>query len=203
MQQTWVQSLGWKDPLEKGMTTHSSILAWRMLWAEEPSGLQAMGLHRIGHDWATNTFTLIWNRKEKLKDTNWESFMNERAQLPPAPLFTMVTSLLGTTAPEGPWWALWDPKLYVVRFSRRSVPLQKWRSPSPENLWGLYESVSTWLVSKWTTPIHDLHFPQAWAYEQRLPCLWGQNVMLGRVISALVLGPRSSKTSPLAWLTGC
>ena len=50
MQQTWVQSLGWKDPLEKGMTTHSSILAWRMLWAEEPSGLQAMGLHRIGHD---------------------------------------------------------------------------------------------------------------------------------------------------------
>ena len=50
MQETMGPSLGWEDPLEKGMTTHSGILAWRMLWAEEPSGLQAMGLHRIGHD---------------------------------------------------------------------------------------------------------------------------------------------------------
>ena len=50
MQQTWVRSLGWKDPLEKRMATDSSILAWRILWAEEPSGLQSVGLHRIGHD---------------------------------------------------------------------------------------------------------------------------------------------------------
>ena len=39
MQETWVQSLGWKDPLEKGMATHSSILAWRIPWTEEPGGL--------------------------------------------------------------------------------------------------------------------------------------------------------------------
>ena len=39
MQETWVQSLGWEDPLEKAMTTHSSILVWRMLWTEEPGGL--------------------------------------------------------------------------------------------------------------------------------------------------------------------
>ena len=39
MQETWVQSLGWKDPLEEGMTTHSSILAWRIPWIEEPGGL--------------------------------------------------------------------------------------------------------------------------------------------------------------------
>ena len=41
--ETWVQSLGWEDPLEKGMATHSSILAWRILWTEEPAGLQSMG----------------------------------------------------------------------------------------------------------------------------------------------------------------
>ena len=43
MQETQVQSLGWKDPLEKGMATHSSILAWRIPWTEEPGGLQSMG----------------------------------------------------------------------------------------------------------------------------------------------------------------
>ena len=44
MRETWVRSLGWEDPLEKGKTTHSSILAWRMPWTEEPGGLQSMGL---------------------------------------------------------------------------------------------------------------------------------------------------------------
>ena len=50
MQETQVRSLGWKDPLEKGMATHSSILAWRIPWTEEPCGLQSMGSHRVGHD---------------------------------------------------------------------------------------------------------------------------------------------------------
>ena len=57
MQETWVRSLGQKDPLEKGMATHSSILDWRIPWTEEPSRLYSMGSQRIGHDWATNTFT--------------------------------------------------------------------------------------------------------------------------------------------------
>ena len=46
----WVQSLGWEDPLEKEMTVHSSILAWRIPWAEEPGGLQSMGSQGVGHD---------------------------------------------------------------------------------------------------------------------------------------------------------
>ena len=50
MQETWVASLGWEDPLEKGMSTHSSILAWRIPWTEEPDGLQFMGLQRVGHN---------------------------------------------------------------------------------------------------------------------------------------------------------
>ena len=50
MQETWVRSLGWEDALEKGMATHSSILAWRIPWTEEPGGLQSMGSQRVGHD---------------------------------------------------------------------------------------------------------------------------------------------------------
>ena len=50
MQETWVQSLGWEDPLEKGMATHSSILAWRILWTEEPGGLQSMGSQGVRYD---------------------------------------------------------------------------------------------------------------------------------------------------------
>ena len=45
-----VQSLDWEDPLEEGMATHSSILAWRSPWAEEPGRLQSIGSHRVGHE---------------------------------------------------------------------------------------------------------------------------------------------------------
>ena len=50
VQETWVQSLGQEDPLEKGMATHSSILAWRIPWTEESGELQSMGLRRVGHN---------------------------------------------------------------------------------------------------------------------------------------------------------
>ena len=49
MRETWVQSLGWEDPLEKGMATHSSILTWRIPWTEEPGWLQSMGLQKVIH----------------------------------------------------------------------------------------------------------------------------------------------------------
>ena len=50
MQETWVQSLGREDPLEKEMAAHSSILAWKILWTEEPGRLQSMGSQRVRHD---------------------------------------------------------------------------------------------------------------------------------------------------------
>ena len=50
MQETWVQSLGWEDPLGKEMATHSSTLAWKIPWMEEPGGLPSMGSHRVGHN---------------------------------------------------------------------------------------------------------------------------------------------------------
>ena len=56
MKETQVPSLGQEDPLEKGMTTHSSILVWRISWTEEPGRLQFMGSQRIRHNWVTNTF---------------------------------------------------------------------------------------------------------------------------------------------------
>jgi len=49
-QETCVRSLGWEDPLEKGTATHSSVLACRIPWTEEPGGLQSIGLQRVGHD---------------------------------------------------------------------------------------------------------------------------------------------------------
>ena len=50
MQETQIQSLGREDPLEEGMATLSSILAWRIPWTEEPGGLQSIGLQRVGHN---------------------------------------------------------------------------------------------------------------------------------------------------------
>ena len=59
MQETEVRSLGWEDPLEKGIATHSSILAWRIPWTVEPGRLWSMGSQRVGQDLVTNTFTFI------------------------------------------------------------------------------------------------------------------------------------------------
>ena len=53
MQETGIQSLGWEDPLEKEMATHSSILAWEIPWTEETGRLQSMGSQRVGHDLTT------------------------------------------------------------------------------------------------------------------------------------------------------
>ena len=65
MYETRVRSLGQEDPLEEGMATHSSILAWRIPWTEEPGGLQSMGSQRVGHDWATE---LNWTEEPKKID---------------------------------------------------------------------------------------------------------------------------------------
>ena len=53
MEETWVRSLGWENPLENAVTVHSSTLAWRIPWTEEPGGLQSMGSQRVKHDLAT------------------------------------------------------------------------------------------------------------------------------------------------------
>ena len=84
MQETQVRSLGWEDPLEKEMATHSSTLAWKLPWLEEPGGLQSMGLLRVRHNWATSLFT----------------FMHRRRKWQPTPMF-----LPGESQGWGSWWA--------------------------------------------------------------------------------------------------
>ena len=68
MRETWVQSLGWKDPLEKEMATHSSILAWETPWAEGPGGPWAIGLQCVRHDLVTKppptTRELVYTKSE-------------------------------------------------------------------------------------------------------------------------------------------
>ena len=65
MQKTWVRSLGQEDPLEKEMATHSSTLAWKIPWMEEPDRLQSMGSQRVGHDWTTSLsfYSSFWRGK--------------------------------------------------------------------------------------------------------------------------------------------
>ena len=57
IQETWVQYLGWEDPLEKGMAPHSSILAWRTPWREEPGGLYSPGGHKVTHTHKVDSYT--------------------------------------------------------------------------------------------------------------------------------------------------
>ena len=64
MQETQVRCLGRKDPLEKEMATHSSILAWRIPWTEEPRGLQSMGSQRVRHNGEANTHCPWWSSGE-------------------------------------------------------------------------------------------------------------------------------------------
>ena len=64
MRETWVQSLGWEDPLEKETATHSSVLARRIPWTEEPGGLQSVGSQRVRHGRATFTFSILREQQD-------------------------------------------------------------------------------------------------------------------------------------------
>ena len=110
MQETQVQSLGWEDPLKEGVATHSSILAWRIPWTEEPGRLQSMGSQRVGHDLATKqqqaySITLppnVWKngkpdfkKKTKMK---WKQQPITDLESDP-PHVTAALHQLGTTVP--------------------------------------------------------------------------------------------------------
>ena len=70
-QETRVESLGQEEPLEKGMATHSSILAWRIPWTEEPGGLQSMESQRVRHDLVTDTLTLTSKESSFIKSLHF------------------------------------------------------------------------------------------------------------------------------------
>ena len=115
-QETQVWSLGWEDPLEEEMATHSSILAWDFPWTEKPGGLQSMGSKRMGHNWAINTFTFWWlsGKESACKAGNpcltldWEDLLEEEMET--------HSSILTWENPmgRGAWWAI----VYRVAKSR-------------------------------------------------------------------------------------
>ena len=72
MRETWVQFLHQENPLEKGRAVHSSILAWKTPWTEEPDGLQSMESQRVGHNWAANTFTFTLGPLETYLHSAWQ-----------------------------------------------------------------------------------------------------------------------------------
>ena len=104
MWETQVRSLGWEDPLEKEMATHSSTLAWKIPWTEEPGRLQSMGLQRVGHDWGTslslsfflslnhqNVFPIPFSHvKTFLFQVKLESVIEKLKKLPPPNLPTCL-----------------------------------------------------------------------------------------------------------------
>ena len=89
IQETRVWSLGQEDPLEKEISTHSSMLAWRIPWTEEPGGLQSMGLQRVGHNWAT-------------KHTCTRDITKEAREARGGPKSLMPTSFSGSAPPSFP-----------------------------------------------------------------------------------------------------
>ena len=78
MQGTWVWSLGWEDPLQKGMTTHPSILAWKIPWTEESGGLQFLGSQKVKCNWATTTLIAPFPRNTIFHENN--SWLNNSCQ---------------------------------------------------------------------------------------------------------------------------
>ena len=86
--ETCAWSLGQKDPLEKGMATHPSILAWRIPWVEGIGGLQSVGLQRARHNWATNTFAFF------LHYTKWSYILQEKTNFNGLRMFSTTKLIL-------------------------------------------------------------------------------------------------------------
>ena len=86
-QETWVRSLGWEDPLEKDVATHSSILAWDITHTEEPGGLQPTGSQRAGHDLATSLVAQWVKNSQRPGFDPWAGKIPWRRERLPTPVF--------------------------------------------------------------------------------------------------------------------
>ena len=126
MQETWVWSLGRKDPLEKGMATHFSILAWRIPWTEEPGRLWSIELHRVRHDWETKSFNdpkTVKNCCSKKVNLLCSSSLRSRALC----VQTKNHSQLPGALPAD--------RVYAMALWNLCLPLQKWAALSPRFFW--------------------------------------------------------------------
>ena len=144
MQETWVRSLGWEDPLEEGMATHSGILAWRIPWIEKPGGLQAIRSQRVRHnwsDWHTHTcmhahirrtmfktkrnvsYMQAWNLKCSVSEmfsgkspVPWRAPINQRFSKDES-LRVYTESLLNSKPWSHPWLYFYDEALMITGLS--------------------------------------------------------------------------------------
>ena len=126
MQETWVWSLGRKDPLEKGMATHFSILARRIPWTEEPGRLWSIELHRVRHDWETKSFNdpkTVKNCCSKKVNLLCSSSLRSRALC----VQTKNHSQLPGALPAD--------RVYAMALWNLCLPLQKWAALSPRFFW--------------------------------------------------------------------
>ena len=116
-------TLHWEDPLEEGMATHSSILAWRTPWTEEPGGLQSIGLQRVGHNWSDTAqhSIAIKMRRSRRQHTN-RSDRNVRHNLGGTPERPQVSCAKWGYKKSAPWNRAisqpgWHPDLSLPTFS--------------------------------------------------------------------------------------
>ena len=109
--ETWVQSIGPEDPLEKEMATHSSILAWRIPRTEEPGGLQSIGLQKVGRDWVTNIF--IFHQFSSVAQSCLTLFNPMNCSTPGLPVYHQLPGLTHDSMinhPKDPWgWTILVP----------------------------------------------------------------------------------------------
>ena len=122
-QETRVGSLGWEDPLEKEMATCSSILAWRIPWTEEPSGLQSVGSQRIRHDGAhthTHTHTAI-----RILPSSQETFpLQYTVSFNVLGNLDFISAFLMMTRVWKPFWDLWKKCVNLREWSRVNLPFK-------------------------------------------------------------------------------
>ena len=128
MQETPVWSLGLEDPLEKGIATHSSILAWRIPWTEEPDTLQSMGSQGVGNNWVTNTFTyIVFNLSHGIRSRYMNQSQTKRILYPSGNHDLLNLSI-------GQSWTIisqWMSSHFLV-WNRVSV-IWNWRDPTQIN----------------------------------------------------------------------
>ena len=127
--EAWVRSLGWEDPLEKEMATHSSTLAWKISWTEEPSRLQSVGSQRVRHDWVTSlslfTFTSYLIRGEKPEKSLATS---ERAQLHWNPGTSGLLSVFKPSEGAETEWAIFTSRTELRNHHPGfQLPVPKWQ----------------------------------------------------------------------------
>ena len=149
VQESWVQSLCQDDPLEEELATHSSILAWRIPWTEEPGRLQSMGSQRVRHDWATFTFGC----SQGTRVTTFSSVTTGHTQNPLKKELLKVRSA-----------STWSAG--ALRHGIDGATIHCWRVPSAYCGSGtILNTLHYWCISK--QPCKYYHYPLFYRWEKK------------------------------------